>query len=149
MDLNLEVVFRNMPEMKSIRRHLEKEIQSLDDKFEGIESCKVAFELPYHHRYPGNIYDFNIEVVVPGNKVNVSRSPSADGANADVFSLIRDAFVELEQKLETCACAKEPVSALDQHLIPLKRGRHGDGPHLYRRHGHPRSSEHGERPHMR
>jgi hypothetical protein len=102
MGCNLEVVFRNMPEMKSIRRQLEKGIMQLDRKFEGIKSCQFAMELPHCHRYPGNIYDFQIEVDVPGNKLKVSRGPSVGGASSNVSAMIREALNQIDHELKDC-----------------------------------------------
>lgn len=114
MDFNLEVIFQNMPEMKSIRRSLENEVEKLSQKFEGIENCKISVDLPYHHRYPGNIYQFEIELIVPGHKVKVERSPSAEGASSDIFSLIREAFDEASRKLDACACARDIMKEKNQ-----------------------------------
>lgn len=124
MDCNLHVVFQNMPEMKSIRKHLEKQVRALDQKFDGIESCRVAVQLPYHHRYPGNVYDFRIGVIIPGTSVEVARSPSANGADANLFALIRDAFDEVEQKLDACACARGEAVVTNQVDRPNRRAVH-------------------------
>ncbi|MGE5086363.1 MAG: hypothetical protein ACM3MG_08705, partial [Bacillota bacterium] len=70
-------------------------------------NCKISIDLPYHHRYPGNIYQFQIELIVPGHKVKVERNPSAEGASSDVFALIHEAFDEAARKLDACACARE------------------------------------------
>ena len=110
LDCKLEMIFQNMPERKSIQRHLEKEVKELDDTFEGLEHCRVAVDLPYHHRYAGNLYDFQIEIVFPGNKIQVARKPSADGASSDVFAMMRDAFTEVKQKLDACATSREAAS---------------------------------------
>jgi len=101
VDCNLEVTFKNTPDMKSIRKHLEHEVNRLDKKFEGITTCKVSVDLPRQHRYPGNVYNFEIEVETPSHKEKVTRSPSIDGANSNTFAMIRDAFHEMEFKLKS------------------------------------------------
>lgn len=116
MDFNLQVIFQNMPEMTSIRKYLEKKVEELDHKFEGIESCAINFGLPYRHRYPGNIYSFVIDVSIPGmKKIQVARYPSADGAEANVFSLIREAFDDLQRQLDSRACGRKKRFALQQN----------------------------------
>ncbi len=99
MDCSLEVRCQNMPHLKSIRRHFEKEVAQLDQKYGGIESCQVVFGLPSHHRYPGNIYEFQIEIVTPGKILKVARHPSVDGAGSNVFKIIREAFHEIDDQL--------------------------------------------------
>ena len=100
MNCNLEIVFQKMPDLKSIRHHLQREVEQLDHKFDHIESCQISIGLPYHHRYPGNVYDFQIDVTAPGRQIKVNRNPSIDGASLNTFAMIRQAFNELEQKLD-------------------------------------------------
>lgn len=116
MDCDFDVVFQNVPESGSIRRHLKKEIERLDQKFEGIQACNVVFSLPYHHRYPGNIYDFQIEMDVPGHKLKVERGPSADGSSSNIYTLIHDAFCQLERDLEGCVCVRNGETKKQPHL---------------------------------
>lgn len=123
MGCSFDVAFRNVPDSGSIRRHLRKEIERLDRKFEGIQTFRVTFGLPYHHRYPGNIYDLQIEVDVPGHRLKVEKGPSADGSSADVYSLIHEAFCQIERDLEGCVCARQSEANNE-----IKKQ-----PHLYRR----------------
>jgi ribosome-associated translation inhibitor RaiA len=99
MDCDLQLVFKNMPETKAIRRHIEKEVKQLDEKFEGIGPCKVTFDLPFNHRYPGNIYNFEIELDIPNERLLVTRNPSIIANEGNVFALIRDAFNEIDHKI--------------------------------------------------
>lgn len=106
MDFDLHLTFRNMPEDKSIRHFIENEVAKLDHRFQEIRSCKVNFDLPYHHRYPGNIYNFEIKVEIPQNVISVKRHPSASGEDANIFSLIHEAFDEISCSLQDCICDK-------------------------------------------
>jgi ribosome-associated translation inhibitor RaiA len=123
MSLNFEVVFKNMPEVKSIKRHLEKEVEVLEKNFDGIESCRVYFDLPYHHRYPGNIYYFKIEVNVPGHELKVERCPSAEGSSSDIFALIHEAFDETLKKLESSKIARKKMNEAERSRPPEPRRR--------------------------
>ena len=111
MDFVPEIAFRNMPEISGLRRCIENRARQLGRRFWGIKSCRVTIELPYHHRYAGNIYNFQIEVCAPGGDLIVTRLPSADGSEANVYALFRDAFAEMDRKLRACACAPEGVAA--------------------------------------
>lgn len=117
MDCNLQVIFQNMPEKKSLRRYIEKKMEQLDQKFEGIEHCRVSIDLPHYHRYPSNIYDVQVEIDIPENMIKVARSPSADGASINVFAVIREIFNEVDRKLDACACAKEAPGVQDESSL--------------------------------
>jgi ribosome-associated translation inhibitor RaiA len=130
MDFTFEVNFKNMPEIRAIRKHLEREIEKLDQNFEGIESCAVHFDLPYHHRYPGNIYHFEIVVNIPGHIVKVERHPSAEGSSSDIFVLIHQAFEETLRKLDTCASARRAALEQGQQRRPKLTRRPEAGAHF-------------------
>ncbi len=116
MECQLKITFRDMPELAILRRHLVKEVERLDQKFEGIESCEVAVGLPYNHRYPGNLYDLEIAVVTPGKHFNAFRGPSVDGSSSDVLRAIRGAFHEIERALEASVFAKDLPPLPEMHL---------------------------------
>lgn len=106
--MDLDLCFQNMPEIKSIRRHVEREVDKLNKTFIGIEKCKVIIELPYHHRYPGNIYNLKIELTIPEDKLIVTRSPSVRGDESNLFNIIHEAFDEMYRMLLRLACVSEP-----------------------------------------
>ena len=133
MDFDLELVCQELPEMKTIRRRFEKEVERLDKRFQGIEGCKIAIGLPFRHRYPGNLYEFRIEVDIPGQKLAVGRSPSANGATANIFSLIREAFDEMERKLDACSCAVESDVSLPTENATGVEELHRKVAHLHHR----------------
>lgn len=106
MDYDIKLNIQNRPDIKSVRRHIKNEIAQLDEQFEGIENCRVSLDLPYHHRYPGNIYNFEIEVFTPEEKIKVRREPSANAEEKNIYALIREAFDDVHHKLRNCACEK-------------------------------------------
>lgn len=135
------IVFKDISEVRSLRRLIEKRIKQLDDEFEGIQSCNILFECPYRHRYIGNVYSFKIEIEIPGKRITVTKSPSADGGEANIFALIRDAFEQVERDLRVHA--NEGLSRRDYHRggrkkedrleegrMRLTERKHGHGPHL-------------------
>lgn len=93
------IVFKDISEVTALRRLIDKRIKQLDEEFEGIQSCSILFECPYRHRYIGNLYNFKIEIEIPGRKIVVTKSPSADGGESNIFAVIRDAFDEVERDL--------------------------------------------------
>lgn len=106
MDYDIQLDIKNIPKIKSVRRRIEKEIAYLNSRFEGIKNCHVTVDLPYHHRYPGNIYNFRIEVSTPDEKITITRGPSINAEEENIFTLIHEAFDEMNQKLRNCACEK-------------------------------------------
>lgn len=102
---------------RSIKRYLEREARHLEQKFEGIENCRVVFEMPYHQGYPG-IYDFKVELGVPGSKIKVTRVPSSDDSGTNIFALIHNAFEELEHKLDLVAQSQKVKQANAKKFIP-------------------------------
>jgi ribosome-associated translation inhibitor RaiA len=110
--------FKNIPDSKSLHKHLTKEVDRLDRQFAGLKSCQISLDLPYQHRYPGNLYNFEIDIETQESLQKVRRAPSMDGANSDTFAMFREAFHEMQSKLSSCLSTKRSQnSKSDEYTI--------------------------------
>lgn len=111
MTFPIEVEFHHMEEKPEFRKMLIHEARKLERKLDGIKSCHIVMELPYHHRYVGNPYRVTVEVSLPGSEIIVSRYPSADGKFTDGLAMIRDVFNEIARNFAECMCGTRATSA--------------------------------------
>lgn len=105
MDFSFELEFDNVPDTRAIERHIRRKLQRLDQKYIGIKDCHFSINIPYTHRYPGSIFQMQLEVNTPDHRLIVSRQPSADGASRDIFAIISKMFSDMNHKLQNSACA--------------------------------------------
>ena len=116
----VEVTFRNLKTSEWLDREIRDRAAKLETFCPDIVSCHVLVGIPHRHREHGNRFEVHIDVVVPGEEIAVSRSPSVrttkgDGEGAvgkrteilgmrkDVLLVVRDAFAVAKRQLQDYA----------------------------------------------
>ena len=100
MELPLQITFHRLERSDAIAAKVGERAQKLEKYFDGIQSCRVAIEVPHHHHAKGNQFRVRVEVLVPGQQLVVTRGPGEDGSYTDVYVAIRDAFDAMRPQLE-------------------------------------------------
>lgn len=100
MELPLQITFHRLERSDAIAAKAGERAQKLVKYFDGIQSCRVAIEVPHHHHAKGNQFRVRVEVSVPGQQLVVTRGPGEDGSYTDVYVAIRDAFDAMRRQLE-------------------------------------------------
>jgi ribosome-associated translation inhibitor RaiA len=101
MQLPLQITFRNMEPSPS----LEARIRELAGKLEKFSSqmvrCQVVVEAPHHqHHEQGALFDFRIEIVVPGKEIVIGHTHMQDPAHENAYIALRDAFRAARRQLQ-------------------------------------------------
>ena len=100
MRLPLQITFRHMDPSPALEARI-RELASRLDKFSGqIMRCHVIVEPPAHHQHQGFLYDFRIDITVPGEEIAIRHSHPEDHAHEDPYVALRDAFRAARRKLE-------------------------------------------------
>ncbi|UCF31091.1 MAG: HPF/RaiA family ribosome-associated protein [bacterium] len=103
MDTPLKVTFRGMDPSEAVRANIEERTARLERVYDRITGCHVIVELPHRHKSKGKLFDINIEIVVPGDVIVVTRTPSNNHAREDIYVALRDAFNTARRRLEDFA----------------------------------------------
>jgi ribosomal subunit interface protein len=64
-----------------------------------ITRCHVIVTVA-HHKEQGELYDFHIDITVPGEEIAIRRASPADHSHEDPYVALRDAFRAARRKLE-------------------------------------------------
>jgi ribosome-associated translation inhibitor RaiA len=100
MQTPLQLTFHQLPPSPALEAEVRRRVDDLATFFDRIVSCRVLIEAPHHHHHQGRLYRVRIEIGVPGEHIVVGRSPDEDGAHADPYVAVRDAFRAARRQLE-------------------------------------------------
>lgn len=56
--------------------------------------------IPAHHRHQGFLYDFTIDITLPGEEIAIRHAHPAAHAHEDPYLALRDAFRAARRRLE-------------------------------------------------
>jgi len=108
MQTPLQITFHQLPPSPALEADVRKRVDELQTFFDRMTSCRVLIEAPHHHHHQGRLYWVRIEIGVPGAHVVVGRSPDENGAHADPYVAVRDAFRAARRQLEDHAARLRP-----------------------------------------
>ena len=102
----------------AVESRVRSEIETLNQRFDRINTCRVVIEAPHHHRQHGREIQVKIDLGVPGSHILVNHEPSVHNALAqseegkstkrseaqpdhkDIYVSIRDAFAAARRQLD-------------------------------------------------
>jgi ribosome-associated translation inhibitor RaiA len=100
---SLQITFRHMDPSTAIEARVREHAQRLERFYDRITSCRVVIEAPHRHHNKGNLYHVGIELIVPDEKLVISRDREQHHAHEDPYVAIRDAFDAMRRRLESYA----------------------------------------------
>jgi cold shock CspA family protein/ribosome-associated translation inhibitor RaiA len=100
MQLPLQISFRHMDPSPALDARIRELAARLEKFSAAIMRCHVIVESPPSHQHQGGVYDFHIDITVPGEEIAISRAHPADHAHEDPYVALRDAFRAARRKLE-------------------------------------------------
>lgn len=103
MKIPLQITFRNIEPSEAVEARIREKVDSLENFFKDIMSCRVIVEAPHKHHHKGNIYAVKIDITLPGDEIITDRNPPQDHAHEDVYVAIRDSFDAARRQLEDYA----------------------------------------------
>jgi cold shock CspA family protein len=140
MEIPLQITFRNMPRSQAIENNIREKASKLESFYDRIMSCRVIVEAPHRRHRKGKTYEVRIDLTVPGGELVINHSPkrlkavksslaeppetklieshkpSKQGAHADAYVAIRDAFNAAGRKLQDHA--RRRSGAVKRHQGP-------------------------------
>ena len=99
----VEVTFRNLKTSDWLEREIRDRAGKLDTYCPDIVVCRVLVAKPHRHHEHGNRFDVRIDLVVPGEEIEVCKGTRIPGSAKDVLLVVRDAFAAAKRQLQDYA----------------------------------------------
>jgi ribosomal subunit interface protein len=100
--MSVQITFRDFPPSDAVRSHVEKHVEKLMSRFEGITSFRVVLESPNHHKHQGNAFRVRLDILQPGHETVIAQKDS-DAGHTDLYVAVDDAFAGAERHLRETA----------------------------------------------
>jgi ribosomal subunit interface protein len=100
MQVPLQITFRHMETSPALEARIRQRAEELEQYCDHIIACRVTVESQHRHHRQGNLYQVQIDVVVPGRDITAGREHGRDHAHEDAHVAVRDAFDALRRQLE-------------------------------------------------
>jgi ribosomal subunit interface protein len=100
MRFALQITFRHMEPSPALETRIRELVTRLEKFSEHIMRCHVIVEPPAHHQHRGFLYDFTVDITLPGEEIAIRHAHPADHAHEDPYVALRDAFRAARRKLE-------------------------------------------------
>jgi ribosomal subunit interface protein len=106
MRLPLQITFRNVQSSSAVEATIREQAEKLEKFYDRITSCRVVVDAPHRHHNKGKLYQVQIELNVPQNKLVVNHHPSDEPSHENLYNAVRDAFDTAKRQLQAYAKLK-------------------------------------------
>lgn len=100
MTVNLQVTYRDFPAPVSAEERIGERVERLERIFPRIVTCRVVVEHVESRQKRGKLYQFRLDLSVPGSELVVNQTQNDNHAHEDFYVAMRDAFDALERQLK-------------------------------------------------
>jgi len=116
MQLPLQITFRHMDHSDAIEARIREEVETLEQFYDQIISCRVVVDAPHAHHHKGKLYHIGIDLKVPDAELVVSREHHEKHEHEDFYVAVRDAFADIRRQLEDYARRRR--GKVKTHIVP-------------------------------
>lgn len=100
MTLPLEITFRHMESSPALQSRIRTLAKRLEKFSQHILRCHVVVQAPHQHAEQGSLFEFRLEIVLPGQEIAIRRTHPISHAHEDPYVALRDAFRAARRKLQ-------------------------------------------------
>lgn len=101
MPIPLQITFRNIESSASLEARIRQWASKLERFSDQILRCHVVVEAPHHqHHAQGALFDFRVDISVPGKEIVIGHSNSRNPAHANAYVALRDTFRAARRQLQ-------------------------------------------------
>jgi ribosome-associated translation inhibitor RaiA len=100
MKISVQVTFRHMDSSTAVEAAIHEQVERLERRHPGIDTCHVTIDAPHRHHQQGRHFQVRVQADGHGVAAVASRGSDLDPAHEDVYLALRDAFRALHRELE-------------------------------------------------
>jgi len=100
MQVQTEIVFRDMPRSDALEQNIKDKVRKLERYFDHITSCNVLVEESHQHKQQGKLFHIRIHLNVPEKELVVSHDKHDKQEHEDPYVAVRDAFKAMHRQLD-------------------------------------------------
>ncbi len=100
--MQLQITFRNMKPSAALETRIRELLERRLERFSNqIISCQVVVAAPHHHHHrQGALFDFQVDIAVPGRDIVIGHSHTKNPAHSNPYVALRDAFRAARRQLQ-------------------------------------------------
>jgi ribosomal subunit interface protein len=100
MNIPVQITFRHIEQSPALEERIRKLMLRLEKFSAHILRCHVVVAAPHQHSRQGTIFEFRIEITVPGEQIVIDRTHPLHQSHEDPYVALRDLFRAARRKLE-------------------------------------------------
>lgn len=99
MAIPVQIIFRDIDPSDAIESQIKDRVKRLEKFAKRATGIRVAVAAPHQSGTKGKLYQFTLELLLPGGDLVVKQGDTANHAHEDVYVAMRDAFAALERRV--------------------------------------------------
>jgi len=105
-----------MDSSEALASRIRGRAEELERFYDRITACRVVVECRQPRHLQGNLFQVQVDLVVPGREIVIGRNPAARHAHEDAYVAVRDAFDAARRLLEEYV--RERRGEVKLHAVP-------------------------------
>jgi ribosomal subunit interface protein len=107
MAIPLQITFRDIEPSDAVEARINERVKRLEKFASRATSLHVTVAAPHQSGHKGQMYQFTLELCLPGGDVVVRQGDSPNRAHEDIYVAMRDAFLALERQVHDQSAKRE------------------------------------------
>ena len=99
MVIPVQITFRDIDPSDAIEARVNDRVKRLEKFAKRASGLHVTIAAPHHSGQKGKLFQFTLELLVPGGDIVVKQGDTPNHAHEDVYVAMRDAFSALERRV--------------------------------------------------
>ncbi|MDX1486434.1 MAG: HPF/RaiA family ribosome-associated protein [Alphaproteobacteria bacterium] len=99
MPIPVQITYRDIDPSDAISARIEERVKKLERFAKRATGIHVTLAAPHHSAHKGKLYQFTLELLIPGGDIVVKQGDTPNHAHEDVYVALRDAFAALERRV--------------------------------------------------
>lgn len=101
MQIPLEITFRDIRKTEAIEKLILEKVAKLEKICDYMVSCRIAVEMPQHHKQTGNPFRVRIDIRVPqGHELVIKRESGQEKTVSTLPQILRESFSAAGRQLK-------------------------------------------------